>query len=137
MSISQMRPAPGANGAAGKPRPSPNGRAEGEVKVSIHLLSPLSSTEAQLEPPSVALPGWHERDGTPHAVGDLTAGQSPSIVEEIHRLHADGIRTLAIAACAAAQRGDDREARRLASAASRLCGEIVGLWPVSGRSTAR
>ena len=140
MSISQMTRAPappGANSTAGKTPPGPNGRGKGEAKLSIHLLSPLFSSWAQLEAPSVALPCWHERDGTPHAVRDLTAGQSPSTIEEINRQHADAVRTLTLAACAAIQRGDDQEARRLATAASRLCEEIVGLWPVSGRSPAR
>jgi hypothetical protein len=43
--------------------------------------------------------------------------------------HAEAISTMARAAAHAQLRGEDREARRLALAAGRLCEEIAGFWP--------
>jgi hypothetical protein len=101
--------------------------------VSIDLLSPLFAGWTRLEEPTAELPCWHEADGTPYTVHDISAGLSADTVDEIYQRHASAIRRLVLAASDAVRSGDHAEARRLACAAGRLCEEVVGLWPISGR----
>jgi hypothetical protein len=103
----------------------------------IDLLSPLFASWTHIEEPTVAVPYWHESDGTPHTVSELTAGQSEEKTVEIERLHAAAVDDLLIAAGHARRRGDQREARRLATVAARLCEELIGLWPISARAVRR
>jgi hypothetical protein len=105
--------------------------------MAIDLLSPLFTGWTRIEEPTVAVPSWHEPDGTPHTVNELTAGVSAATVEEVEQRHAQAVSRLLLAAFVARRHGDQREARRLASVASRLCEEVVGLWPISARTVHR
>lgn len=125
------------NNPAGITGVAHNGRNGKGAELSIHLLSPLFAGWAELEEPDEATPCWHESDGTPHTLRDLAAGQPPDKVDEIYQRHYAAVRRLVAAAGAAALRGEHREARRLASASSMLCGEVVGLWPISARTVRR
>jgi len=104
------------------------------MPASIDLLSPLFTAWTRVEEPTVALPWWHEPDGTPHTVNEMTAGQPAEKVDEIERLHADAVGRLLLAAGGARRRGDHLETRRLVTVAARLCQELIGLWPISGRT---
>jgi hypothetical protein len=86
----------------------------------------------QLEPPSIEQPFWHELDdGSRHHLHAVLVGMEPQQTAEIHRLHACAIAAIAAEACSAWQQRETRRARALASAAARLAGEIVGLWPAN------
>ena len=89
----------------------------------------------RLEPPTPEHPAWHEEDGTEHAFLTVLIGLSADTVGEVNRLHVEGIASVAAAAIAAHHQGDHREARRLSTAAGRLCDEIAGLWPVALRQS--
>lgn len=105
--------------------------------MSIDLLSPLFAAWTRIEPPTAALPCWHEPDGTPHTVSELTAGVCEEKVLDIERLHAEAVSGLLVAAGHARRRGDHGEARRLVTVAARLCEELIGLWPISARAVRR
>jgi hypothetical protein len=105
--------------------------------MAIDLLSPLFSAWTRFEEPTVEISSWHEPDGTPHTVSELTAGLAGEKVEQIERSHAEAVRLLLLAAGAARRRGHHREARWLVTAAARLCGEMDGLWPISARTVGR
>jgi hypothetical protein len=122
---------------AGIERTNHNDRGGKGAVLSIHLLSPLFSGWAELEEPTLELPCWHESDGTLHTVRDLAVGQPEAQIREIYDRHADAVRRLVAASIAASLDGDDREARRLTSAASQLCEEVVGFWPISARGSGR
>lgn len=113
---------------------TPNGERQKTMPASIDLLSPLFTAWTRVEEPTVALPWWHEPDGTPHTVDEMTAGAPAEKVDEIERLHADAVSRLLLVAASARRRGDHREARRLVTVAARLCQEVIGLWPISARS---
>jgi hypothetical protein len=116
---------------------TPNGYRQKAMPASIDLRSPLFTAWTRFEEPTVALPCWHEPDGTPHTVNEMTAGLPAEKADEIERLNADAVRRLLLAAASARRRGDHLEARRLVTVAARLCEEVVGLWPISARSVHR
>jgi hypothetical protein len=101
--------------------------------VQIDVLSTTFPNWTRLETPNLQVPCWHEEDGTPHPVGDATAGASPALAAKLERLHWEAIGTLAQHAFTARHAGDNIEARRLSHAASLLCGEITGLVTSSTR----
>jgi hypothetical protein len=79
--------------------------------------------------PDPEVPWWREPDGTRHSFGTLCCGLAPGPAERLREAHQRAIADLVAPALAAAERGDRREAARLATAAGRLCGEIAGRWP--------
>jgi hypothetical protein len=101
--------------------------------VQIDVLSMTFPSRTPVESPDLQMPCWHEEDGTPHPLGDVTAGASPALVAEAERLHWQAISTLAQQAFTARHAGNSTEARRLSHAASLLCGEITGLVTASHR----
>ena len=107
------------------------------MPASIDLLSPLFTAWTRVQEPTVALPWWHEPDGTPHTFDEMTAGAPAEKVDEIERLHAAAVSRLLLAAASARRSGDHPEARRLVTVAARLCQEVIGLWPISARSIHR
>lgn len=95
--------------------------------MQIDVRSTTFPNWTRLESPTLQRPCWHEEDGTPHPVCEVTAGASPTLVAEVEQLHWEAIGTLAEGAFTARRAGDSDEARRLSHAASLLCGEITGL----------
>lgn len=90
----------------------------------------------RLEPPTPRTPYWTDaEDGSRQHLRTVLIGVETEPAAEIERLHAAALGAVAAAALAAKRAGDGREARRLAAAASRLAGEIVGLWPVEAASS--
>jgi hypothetical protein len=79
--------------------------------------------------PNPKVPYWREPDGTRQSYQTLRCGLQPRAARELGEAHIGSIAVIASAALRAAERGERREARRLAAAAGRLCGEIAGLWP--------
>jgi hypothetical protein len=79
--------------------------------------------------PEPAQPYWRSEDGTRLTFGELLEGLSGACAEEAVAGYAEAIREVARAAARAHLHGDAQEARRLATAASRLCQEIAGFWP--------
>jgi hypothetical protein len=79
--------------------------------------------------PDPVVPYWREADGTRHSYRTLRCGLAPGPAHELRKAHVAAIEAIASAALDAAERGAGREARRLAAATARLCGEIAGLWP--------
>ena len=79
--------------------------------------------------PDPQVPHWREPDGTRQSYQTLRSGLQPSAARQLGQAHIGAIEAIAAAALAAAEGGDRREARRLATAAGRLCGEIAGRWP--------
>jgi len=59
----------------------------------------------------------------------VIAGQSGEAAEQLVAVHADAIAKLVAEADRLRRAGDAHEARRLAVGASRLCSQVVGLWP--------
>jgi hypothetical protein len=99
--------------------------------LAINVRSAAFPHWAALEPPSCERPYWSEEDGTRHAYRGLVGGADPATARLLRDAHLDSIRRLAEQAIERADHGDQREARRLATAAGRLCGEVIGLWPAS------
>jgi hypothetical protein len=83
----------------------------------------------QALPPDPQVPHWREPDGARQSYQTLRCGLEPGAARELGQAHIGAIEAIASAALAAAERGERREARRLAAAAGRLCGEIAGRWP--------
>lgn len=82
-----------------------------------------------VRPPSPEHPYWRTAGGERTSLGSVLAGAPASEQLMVLGAHAAAIEALVRAAGAErlAERG--REARRLAGAASRLCGELIGHWP--------
>lgn len=99
--------------------------------MTIDVVSTTFPNWTRLEAPSRAKPYWHELDGTPRTVTDLTSGAAATIVEAVERMHWGAIAELAEGAFDERRAGSFAEARRLAHAASLLCGEISGLVTAS------
>jgi hypothetical protein len=104
--------------------------------------SPHSTTESHAEvvdiyrsgswnrvyAPTRQRPFWREQDGTRLAYSTVIA-HAGARRAEVRDLHADAIVDLVSRAQAVDEQGDRPAARRLAAAAARLAGEVVGLWP--------
>jgi hypothetical protein len=108
---------------------TPNGHQR--VEGTLDLPSPMLGGWMRLRTPDVGAPFWREEDGTRHSYGSLRCGLDLAKAKALHVAHLEAIDGIATAAVLASERGDRREARRLAAAASRLCGEIVGRWTPS------
>jgi hypothetical protein len=80
-------------------------------------------------PPDPDTPYWHEAGGARHSYRSLLSLLDPRLAGAVREAHLAAIQRIAAAALSAAERGDRRQTRRLATAAGRLCGEIAGLWP--------
>ncbi len=80
-------------------------------------------------PPTVADPHWRDRSGARTTVGVSLAEHPESDHGEVLERHADAISEVIHAAARSRLAGDQRRARSLASQASKLCGELAGLWP--------
>ena len=87
--------------------------------------------------PDPEVPHWRTADGTRYSYGSLCCGGDARPAAELREAHLTAIRRIASAAMTAAERGDESETARLATAAARLCGEIRGLWPPSAVETRR
>jgi hypothetical protein len=85
----------------------------------------------RLRTPDVEAPFWREEDGTRQSYGVLRCDLDPAGASDLRIAHLEAIDRIAAAALTASESNDRREARRLAAAASRLCGEIVGRWSPS------
>lgn len=79
--------------------------------------------------PTAEHPYWHEEDGTRLHFLDVCHGD----VTVVRDLHASAVGELMHAAFTARDTGMHAESRRLIAAASRLCEEAAGLWPVPQR----
>lgn len=95
----------------------------------LDLPTDLLGGWVRVRAPDPAAPFWRGEDGTRHSYQTLRVGLRPGPVRRLREAHLAAIEAIAAAALSAAERGDRRETRRLASAAARLCGEIAGLWP--------
>ena len=80
-------------------------------------------------PPSPAVPYWRDGSGRRTNLQVVLAAGTPEARERTVTDHADGVCRIVRAAGAARLEGRDRDARALAAQASKLCGELVGLWP--------
>jgi hypothetical protein len=86
------------------------------------------------DPPSPAVPYWRDAAGRRTNLQVVLAGRDPEARVQTVTEHADAVCRIVRAAGAARLQGRNREARTLAAHASKLCGELVGLWP-SGAET--
>ncbi len=78
------------------------------------------------------MPYWRDGSGERTNLQVVLAGRHPGAREQTVTDHADAICRIVRAAGAARLEGRHREARALAAHASKLCGELVGLWPAGG-----
>jgi hypothetical protein len=80
-------------------------------------------------PPSEEVPFWRDPEGRRATVSlALAARPAPQRAPVLHA-HGEAIARIVGAAIAARLGGESARARALASHASRLCGELAGLWP--------
>jgi hypothetical protein len=82
-----------------------------------------------LHRPSLERPYWRDESGRRTTVLALVAGRGAAERERLLVEHCDAVCRIIRSAAAARVAGDDRRARMLANRASRLCGELAGLWP--------
>jgi hypothetical protein len=94
-------------------------------------VAPALGADRRLTAPDPDVPHWREADGARHSYGSLRSGLEPRHAAELTDAHLAAIGRIAAAALAADGRGDHAQTARLAAAATRLCGEIRGLWPAS------
>ena len=87
--------------------------------------------------PDPEVPCWRWPDHSRHSYGHLRARLDARLGAELREGHLAAIQRIAAAAVVAAERGEERETARLATAAARLCGEIRGLWPASASEIRR
>ena len=90
--------------------------------------------ELGLLSPDERAPFWRRPDGTRLTYDDARLAAGPEREADVARVHADAICALVAAAATTA---DADTARALASAAARLCGEVIGLWPRGSWEPAR
>jgi hypothetical protein len=81
------------------------------------------------KPPTPDRPHWRDGDGRRTTVLAVLAAHAPATREQLLDQHADAVCRIVRAAAAARLGGDHVRARMLANQASRLCGELAGLWP--------
>ncbi len=85
---------------------------------------------AEVAAPTVEKPYWHDADtGTRHSVSTVMAGMAGEDQQRIADMHAHSVQRLVEASLEFEHAGNRSKARALAAAASRLCGEVVGMWP--------
>jgi hypothetical protein len=89
-----------------------------------------SSADApQPDPPSPDVPYWRDEVGRRTSLQVVLAERDGDRQAQTLTEHADAVCRIVHAAAAARLEGRAREARALAAQASKLCGELVGLWP--------
>ncbi len=88
-------------------------------------------------PPTVADPHWRDEHHRRTTVGVTLAEHPEADRGEVLERHADAVSVVIHAAAAARLAGDQRHARALANQASRLCGELAGLWPAGSHEPLR
>ncbi len=81
------------------------------------------------DPPSPAVPYWRDGAGRRTNLQVVLAGRDEEARVQTVTEHADAVCRIVRAAGAARLQGRHGEARALAAHASKLCGELVGLWP--------
>jgi len=81
------------------------------------------------DPPSPAVPYWRDGSGQRTNLQLVLAGDDPAAQARTVTEHADAVCRIVHAAGTARLQGRQGEARSLAAHASKLCGELVGLWP--------
>ena len=80
-------------------------------------------------PPSPTVPYWRDGAGQRTNLQVVLAGGAAEARARLVTEHADGVCRIVRAAGTARLQGRHGEARALAAHASKLCGELVGLWP--------
>jgi len=78
--------------------------------------------------PTLERPWWRSAAGGRSTYTAERAALGPERRGEVDEAHAAAIHRLVSAAARARDAGDAASSRRMAQAASRLCGEVVGLW---------
>jgi hypothetical protein len=81
------------------------------------------------EAPTPAVPYWRDGAGQRTNLQVVMAGRDREAQAQTVTDHADAVCRIVRAAGAARLEGRHRDARTLAAHASKLCGELVGLWP--------
>jgi len=74
-------------------------------------------------------PYWRSPDGQRLTFLQVVAGQPPAVASSLATQHAQAVRALVRTAAHERLGGRHMCARKLASAAARLCEEACGLWP--------
>lgn len=82
-----------------------------------------------MQPPTPETPFWRDDAGRRTTVLAILAGREPCERERMLDLHVQAVDKLLRAATGASLEGRDGDVRALVSHASRLCGELAGLWP--------
>jgi hypothetical protein len=82
--------------------------------------------------PSVEAPYWRWQDGRRAGFREVSVSIAPARIAELDDQQVETVATLVRAGLRALRAGDETEARRLMSSASRLCAETVGQFPASG-----
>jgi hypothetical protein len=88
-------------------------------------------------PPSPTHPFWRDAAGSRVTVQATLAETPPAERAAVLERHAEGICAIVHLAGSHRAAGRVREARALASHASRLCGELAGLWPAGSQEPLR
>jgi hypothetical protein len=82
-----------------------------------------------LQPPSPEAPYWRTARGERLSLATALAGAGEGTQRIVLEAHARAVAELTRAAGESRLSQTDRHCRPLATAASRLCGELTGLWP--------
>jgi hypothetical protein len=93
-----------------------------------------SESPPRPQPPTLELPYWRDSQGRRTSVLAVLAGRGPSEREAVLGQHADAVCAIIHAASKAHLEGRQRDARTLAARASKLCGELAGLWPAGSHA---
>lgn len=92
----------------------------------------MNGNRREFIPPSVEAPYWRWQDGRRAGFREVSVSIDRAQIAELDEHQAETVATLVRAGLRALRAGDETEARRLMSGASRLCAEIIGQFPVSG-----
>jgi len=96
---------------------------------TIEVVNALWPGGIGLRPPCPAAPYWRTAEGRRHSLSSVRAGCDEATQAVVMRVHLAALDRILAAAAEAELGGNRREARRLVGGATRLCGELVGLWP--------
>jgi hypothetical protein len=80
-------------------------------------------------PPTPETPYWRDSRSRRTTVAAVLAGRARADHERVLELHTEAVCRILRAAAAARLERRPADARALAAHASRLCGELAGLWP--------
>jgi hypothetical protein len=81
------------------------------------------------QPPTPERPYWRDQSGRRTTFLAIAAGCGRAERERLLGEHCEAVCRIIRAAATARLTGDAARARTLANRASRLCGELAGLWP--------